>query len=224
MVFDFVVKVGGSLSRKPQALRKLCATLAKASQSIGLLVVPGGAGFANTVRAYDSTYKLTPKTSHEMALLAMDQYGLLLSDVTPRSKTVQSLKEAEATALKRLLPILLPSRLALKDPWFKASWEVTSDTIAARVAYLVGAKSLVLIKDVDGLFTEDPKINPTATLIENLNVDELPLYGVDRCIDSQLPSALKEFRLTCYVVSGLAPKRVKNVLTGRKVKCTKISV
>ncbi|MEM1537400.1 MAG: hypothetical protein QXK12_01120 [Candidatus Nezhaarchaeales archaeon] len=223
MVFDFIVKVGGSLSEKPQALVRLCVTLAKVSESRGLLVVPGGARFADTVRSYDSMYRLKPETSHQMALLAMDQYGLLLSDITPGSKAVHHLEEAEKAVLSSLLPILLPSGLALMDPWLKPSWEVASDTVAARIAYLVGVKNLVLIKDVDGLFTEDPKINPAAAMIDYLSVDDLNLYKVDRCIDPQLPNALKEFGLICYVVNGLIPRRVEGVLMGRKAKCTRIN-
>ena len=38
-----------------------------------------------------------------------------------------------------------------------ASWEVTSDSIAAWVADQVGAGRLVLVKEVDGLFADWPR-------------------------------------------------------------------
>ena len=40
-----------------------------------------------------------------------------------------------------------------------------NDTLAAQVAQLVDADLLVILSDVDGMFTEDPRKNPDATLI-----------------------------------------------------------
>ncbi|GMV48687.1 glutamate 5-kinase [Nitrospirales bacterium NOB] len=40
-----------------------------------------------------------------------------------------------------------------------------NDTLAAQVAHLVDADLLVILSDVDGLFTADPRKDPTATLI-----------------------------------------------------------
>ena len=40
-----------------------------------------------------------------------------------------------------------------------------NDTLASEVAHLVDADLLVILSDVDGLFTEDPRKNPSATLI-----------------------------------------------------------
>ncbi len=38
-----------------------------------------------------------------------------------------------------------------------------NDRLAARVAQMIGAEGLVLLSDVDGLYTADPRIDPTAT-------------------------------------------------------------
>ena len=40
-----------------------------------------------------------------------------------------------------------------------------NDTLAAEVAHLVDAELLIILSDIDGLFTEDPRKNPAATLI-----------------------------------------------------------
>jgi glutamate 5-kinase len=40
-----------------------------------------------------------------------------------------------------------------------------NDTLAGEVAHLVDADLLVILSDVDGLYTEDPRKNPSATLI-----------------------------------------------------------
>ena len=40
-----------------------------------------------------------------------------------------------------------------------------NDTLASEVAHLTDADLLVILSDVDGLYTEDPRKNPSATLI-----------------------------------------------------------
>ena len=48
-----------------------------------------------------------------------------------------------------------------------------TDTGALLMAEVLGAKSCILVKNVDGLFTEDPRVNPNAELIKDITVDEL---------------------------------------------------
>ncbi len=55
-----------------------------------------------------------------------------------------------------------------------------NDTLAAKVAVSVNAELLVLLSDIDGLFTADPRKDPNAKLIEEvreLNSDILALAG-----------------------------------------------
>jgi len=52
-----------------------------------------------------------------------------------------------------------------------------TDTGALLMAEVLGAKSCILVKNVDGLFTEDPRVNPDAELIKEITVDEL--IGMD---------------------------------------------
>ncbi|MEJ2699318.1 MAG: uridylate kinase [Desulfuromonadales bacterium] len=52
-----------------------------------------------------------------------------------------------------------------------------TDTGALLMAEVLGARSCILAKNVDGLFTEDPRINPEAKLIEEITVEEL--IGLD---------------------------------------------
>ena len=121
-----VVKVGGGVG---DALPGVCATLGELGRRHRLLVVPGGAGFADAVRDADRRFGLHAHTSHRMAILAMEQFGWLLSD------------------LIRGVPVLLPAGLPLDE--LPASWDVTSDSIAAWVAHRVGADRLVLVKSAE---------------------------------------------------------------------------
>ena len=41
-----------------------------------------------------------------------------------------------------------------------------NDTLSAVVSAMVGADLLILLSDIDGLFTDDPHKNPEATFID----------------------------------------------------------
>jgi 5-(aminomethyl)-3-furanmethanol phosphate kinase len=127
-----VVKVGGSLGRG-DSLRALCATLGELVERHPLRIVPGGGEFADAVRDADRRYGLADATAHRMAILGMEQFGLLLRDLLP---------EAARNA------VVMPAGLPLDD--LPESWDVTSDSIAAWVAREVGAGRLVLVKQADG--------------------------------------------------------------------------
>ncbi len=53
-----------------------------------------------------------------------------------------------------------------------------NDTLSAIVASLVGADLLILLSDIDGLFTDDPHKNPSAELIEVVPHMDASLYGM----------------------------------------------
>jgi len=144
-----VLKVGGGLGRDrgDDALRALCTTIGEAARRHPLLVVPGGGRFADAVREEDRRLGgLRPGTHHRMAILAMDQYGLLLADLVPRARVCEDLAAAATIARDGRAAVLLPSTLALAAPDLPASWDVTSDSIAAWVAGRARARRVVLLK------------------------------------------------------------------------------
>ena len=53
-----------------------------------------------------------------------------------------------------------------------------NDTLSAIVASLVGADLLVLLSDIDGLYTDDPHKNPDAKLIEVVEQMEESIYSM----------------------------------------------
>ena len=53
-----------------------------------------------------------------------------------------------------------------------------NDTLSALVASLVGADLLILLSDIDGLYTDDPHTNPDAQLIEEVETIGDEIYGM----------------------------------------------
>jgi aspartokinase-like uncharacterized kinase len=217
---DAVIKVGGSLAEDPEKLRALCQKLHELSKKYAFIVVPGGGGFADVVRVFDERFTLSRDVSHRMAILAMDQFGLLLSSITPNSHVFHSLENAKKLSEEGAVPIFLPSRLMFKDDPLENSWDVTSDSIAAYVANQVHSEKLVLITDVDGVFTSDPKKKSSAKLIERLSAEQLIKFNQRTSVDRYLPKLLLEAKFDCYVVNGLFPDRVEAVLASLLTTCT----
>jgi 5-(aminomethyl)-3-furanmethanol phosphate kinase len=173
-----VVKVGGGLG--DDALPGLCAALGELGRRHPLLVVPGGASFADAVRDADRRFGLQAETAHRMAILGMEQFGWLLSDLIPGAERCTDLTHAGAGRTR----VLLPAGLPLDE--LPASWDVTSDSIAAWVADRVGAGRLVLVKAVDGRFAD--------------------------LVDEHLPTLLKRARFETWVIGGRDPARLAELL------------
>lgn len=217
-----VVKVGGSLSQKPQALKDLCVKLSEFAKMHPLVVVPGGAKFADCVRALDKRFSLPAATAHRMAILGMDQYGLLLSALTPNCTIVDSLEEAKGAKAGRVA-VFLPSRFMFGDDGLENSWDVTSDSISAYIADRLGAEKVLLLKDVDGIFTEDPKKAPNAKLIPSITALQLSALNQRTSVDAYLPKLLLKSQLKCYIINGLHPERIQAILNGKDTVCTVIT-
>jgi aspartokinase-like uncharacterized kinase len=198
-----VVKLGGGLGRGAghDALRALCATLGELGERHPLLVVPGGALFADAVREADRRFGLPATTSHHMAVLGMEQFGWLLSELIPGAE-----RSAEARVAAGRTTVLLPAALSLEG--LPASWQVTSDSIAAWVAGQAGAERLVLVKEVDGLFADWPaKGEP----LPRLTVAELAALRPGG-VDAYLPTALATASFETWVISGRDPRRLTELL------------
>ena len=208
-----VVKVGGGLAREAGdgALRTLCRTVGEAGARHPLLVVPGGAAFADAVREHDSRFALRPATAHRMAILAMDQFGWLLCDLIPGAVRCVDLASARAAAVRRETPVLLPAALLAGDP-LPASWAVTSDSIAAWAAGAGNAGRLVLVKPIEGLYRDWP---PDGDPLARVSVDELAeLRAAGRAagVDEQLPEALRAADVEAWVIDGRVPARLVTLL------------
>ena len=189
-----VVKLGGSLAPH---LGKIIPALRSAHRP--LLIVPGGGIFADAVR--QSGAATDADAAHWMACASMDQYGWTL--------TAQGIGTTTRIARPRDTCVLLPyCALRRYDP-LPHSWDITSDTIAAWVAGMLGGDLLVL-KSVDGIEAEGKLL----TRIEKPVVTDV----VDPCF---LPYVL-EHRIRTFILNGTDTARIGRWLRGERVPGTGI--
>jgi len=221
---DAVIKVGGSLAAEPSFLRAVCTTLGSLAERYVIVAVPGGGEFADLVREIDRRYLLPPLAAHRMAILGMDQYGFLLSSLIPNSVTIQTIAEAISLRQSGRTPIFLPFKSMCEDDSLETSWDVTSDSITAFISSRLHPKKLILLTDVNGIFTHDPKKDPSAQLIREVCTSDLIRQDEKTCIDRFLPKILERSKQACFIVNGKHPERIEKILAGRRTICTRILV
>lgn len=215
MIPSAVLKVGGSLSRRGE-LAPLCRTVADLAGRHRLLIVPGGAEFADQVRKAQRRHRLDEDAAHWMALLAMDQYGYVLQGMIPGSVLSDDPGVVCGAAERGVAGILAPAALLRRLDPLPHSWDVTSDTIAAWLAAHVHCRRLALLKDVDGLYGE-------SGLIPEMKVTqaEKPRGGVDAALFPFLASISGS--LDAWVINGLRPERLVELLDTGAALGTRIS-
>ncbi|MES1987104.1 MAG: uridylate kinase, partial [Pseudomonadota bacterium] len=123
----WVIKLGGSLLGAPELLRWL-ELLVKFGDG-KVVIVPGGGLFANSVREAQQISNASDEVAHQLALLAMDQFGLLLAGMNPGLVTASSELELAERGWQHRGIVWLPSKMALADTSIPQNWQVTSDSL-----------------------------------------------------------------------------------------------
>ncbi|MCQ8118967.1 amino acid kinase family protein [Methylomonas rosea] len=138
-----VIKLGGSLL-ETAALPACLAAIAKRAGPIA--IVPGGGPFADQVRSAQRLWRFDDVAAHRMAILAMQQMALLMRSLVPEFAIV-----ADADSLRsawQVKPVLIwsPQVEQLDKANIAASWDVTSDSLAAWLAGYIEADELIVVK------------------------------------------------------------------------------
>jgi aspartokinase-like uncharacterized kinase len=187
-----VVKFGGSLyNRVPDLVPVLLAS------GRPLFIVPGGGIFADAVRIS----RVDNDSAHWMAIASMDQYGWFIAS---QGITATALLEVPEWPV-----VFLPyCSMRQHDP-LPHSWDVTSDSIAAWVADLLGL-DLLLLKSVDGMMENGTLMKQVKIPIKTEVVD--PFF---------IPFVLEK-KIKTTIINGSHADRVEKFLRGKTVSGTRI--
>ncbi len=172
----WVIKLGGSLLGSP-ALPHWLSLLAKHGNG-KVVIVPGGSVFADAVRQAQSLSRMSDGLAHELALLAMDQFGLLLAGMQPSLVTATSELEIAERGWQHRPVVWLPSQMVLADATVEQSWRVTSDSLSAWLANKLAADQLLLIKSVDLGSYQQSQAALAKALLDDGVVDACFLDGI----------------------------------------------
>ena len=122
-----------------------------------------------------------------------------------------------------LIPVCIgqpPYHFYEPPPEHGALPENGSDTGLFLMAELMGADQMIYVKDVDGLYREDPDVNPDAEFVAEATAAEVKSWSLtDLPIERNLLDCVENARLvqTIQLVNGLKPETLKQALAGQPV-------
>lgn len=147
-----VVKVGGSLFSLPDLPERLKRWLAQQPASANVLLA-GGGPLADAVRQWDQRFQLGEYAAHWLCVDLLDTTAQLLHALLPESQLCRNSVSVFEQVTHDLPVIVFAPAIWLREEEAQqaasrlpCSWDVTSDSIAARLAEMLNADELVLLK------------------------------------------------------------------------------
>lgn len=165
----WVIKIGGSLLGSPELSRWLEVIVKYGKGHI--IIVPGGGLFADAVREVQQLTNMNDAVAHQLALMAMDQFGLLLASINARLVTASSELEIAERGWQHRAIVWLPSQMILADQSVPKNWQVTSDSISAWLANKLGAEQLILVKSKSLIPYQKMQSNQPQQLVDDDLID-----------------------------------------------------
>lgn len=139
----------------------------------------------------------------------------LLNDKVNHCNIAYSIEGAKKISDNGNIPILICSEILKENRPFEKSWDVSSDSISAYIAYLLNAK-LLIVTNVNGIYTRKPKTKGSK-FIEKIDAKKLLTFD-ETSIDLMLPSLLIKFGADCFIVNGKYPERVYFIVNNKNPK------
>ena len=216
-----VVKLGGhgAIDYGRRVMHPLCAELGELFSTDDLLVVTGGGARVRHIMDVGLDLGMPTGVLAELSAKISEQnatmVALLLAPWGGTRIHQDDLLELPTLLRLRQLPVLHgtppyglyehPARTGGIPPH-------RTDTGAFLTAEVMGAKSCILGKNVDGLCTADPKTDPDAELIPDIRADEVIEMGLDDLVLERMvlelmqqATHIRELRIVnCHVPGNIA--------------------
>ncbi len=148
---EVIVVTSGAIARGMRVME-----LPQRPSSIGELQAASAVGQGKLYRVYDELLRERGVTSAQVLLTFFD--------MSARTHYLNARQTLTTLLDWRVLPVINENDTTATD-------EISfgdNDFLAAQVAVLVGAEQLLLMTDIDGLFTADPRLHPDARIVSEV--------------------------------------------------------
>ena len=177
-----VIKIGGhgAIDYGREVMHPLCEEIGNLSKKHQLLVVTGGGGRVRHIMDIGMDLGMPTGVLAELSAKISEQNAIMVSILLSKYNGTRihtgDLLDLPMLLKLGMLPVMHgtppyglyehPSRADQIPPH-------RTDTGAFLIAEVLGAKSCIIGKNVDGLYMEDPRKNPDAELIRDITAKEL---------------------------------------------------
>src|SRR6267378_6492195 len=148
---EAIIVTSGAIARGMRVLE-----LGQRPTSIGELQAASAVGQGKLYRIYDELLRAHDVTSAQVLLTFFD--------MSARTHYLNARQTLTKLLEWRVLPVINENDTTATD-------EISfgdNDFLAAQVAVLIGADELVLLTDIDGLYSADPRLHPDARIISDV--------------------------------------------------------
>lgn len=167
-----VVKVGGSLLRRPGLIDELNEWLA-ANPSGEHWVLVGGGDLIEAVRRWDQIHRMDPETVHWRCVDLLDTTFEMMRSWFPEWGFVDRFEQVESRRGTGGITLVRPSAIYRRGrdaDGVPRDWRTTTDTIAVILGQIIRADEIVLLKSCE--------------IPEDRTIAELSRWGI---VDEALP-------------------------------------
>ena len=193
-----VLKFGGTSVADSQRIRHICSLIARAYDGGNQVVVVRSAQGHTTDRLMDQALELNPNPSGrelDMLLTTGEQISISLAALCMEHMGYEAqIQSVSPAAIKKELArgrIVFVAGFQGVDAWGNLTTlgRGGSDTTAVALAAALRADVCQIYTDVDGVYTADPRKDPTATKLEEISYEamlDMAQHGAqvlhDRCV------------------------------------------
>lgn len=161
----WVIKLGGSVTHYESLVQWLQLVVRWGDGKV--IIVPGGGVYADAVRTFQNMRAALPdghiddQQAHALAIYAMDQMARSLVAMVPALTLVRNPFEIAESGWQHRGLVWLPSEMALNSAFanehvLSETWDITSDSLAAWLAWQLEACQLLLVKSDARILQEKP--------------------------------------------------------------------
>lgn len=205
-------------------MSKVCETVNKCTQmGVEVGIVVGGGNFWRGVK--DGAGHVERVSADRMGMLATAMNCLAFADVLRQSGgeakvltavDIQGVGERYST--DKAIKYLKSGKVVMFGcgtgcPFF------STDTAAVLRAAEIGADAILLAKNIDGVYSADPKVDPSAVKYDSISYDEVLAQHL-AVMDSTATSLAMDNDIPVIVFALAEPENIVRVLQGEKLGTT----